>query len=134
MSKRRCNPPDSATYRVPLYGGRMLLCFTREAYQSALEELDGEPDPQLKEYVGVLTEQSEGKKPVRKVWLLGWFDKNLGTLIHELSHTTFRVLRHAGVGISQTNDEAYAYLMDALYMGATKAARRVDKRGTIADS
>ncbi len=127
------DPIGSATFRVPLYGGRVLICPTREAYSRALELLDGDPDPCTKEYVGVLLELSEGRKPVRKVYLLGWFDQNVGTLIHELSHLTFRVLRHAAVGISQTNDEAYAYLMDALYMKATKAARRIHIKGFCAD-
>jgi hypothetical protein len=132
MPRPKKDPDGSATFKVPLYGGRVLVCCTRDIYSLALESLDGDPDPCLKEYSGVMQEMAEGRKTVRKVWLIGWFDKNLGTLIHELSHTTFRVLRYAQVGISQTNDEAYAYLMDALFTGALKAARRVDQKAPCA--
>ncbi len=122
------DPRDSATFRVPLYGGRVLVCFTRDAFQDALEKFGEAPDAHLKEYSGVLQETFEGKKTHRRVWLLGWFDKDVGTLIHELAHTTFRVLRHADVGISQTNDEAYAYLQDALYTKCIRAAKRIEQK------
>ncbi len=128
------DPADTATFRIPVYSGRVLLCFTREAYEKALELLNDAPDPCLREYAGCMLECFEGKKTKRKVFLIGWFDKQLGTLIHELSHTTFRVLRHAEVGISHANDEAYAYLMDSLFSKAVQASRRALPKGNRAHS
>ncbi len=128
------NAPGSTSFRIPVYSGRVLLCLTRDAYQTALERLDEEPDDRLKEYDGALQEIFEGKKTHRKVWLLGWFDGEPATLIHELCHTTFRILRHADVGISQTNDEAYAYLLDALYSKCIHAAKRITDKAMCANA
>lgn len=48
-------------------------------------------------------------------FLVGVFNKDMGTLVHELSHTTFKVLRHVNVRADHKHQEAFAYLNQWLF-------------------
>lgn len=48
-------------------------------------------------------------------FLVGVFNGELGTLVHELAHTAFKVLHHVNVRADHKHQEAFAYLQQWLY-------------------
>ncbi len=49
------------------------------------------------------------------VYLVGVFDGKLATLVHELAHTTFKILRHCGIRADADAQEAFCYLQEWLF-------------------
>jgi len=130
MRKMPPAPDGAATFPVPLYGGRILLCITRDSYAEALEQLKDDPYDHIKEVSGVSSKHAELDS--RAVYLVGVFEGGQKTLVHELAHTTFSILAHSSVPVNARNDEAFAYLMDSLFalcVDAMKEIRRRRKRG-----
>ena len=99
--------------RVPIYGGQLLLCTQRDEYTKARARYEEDDGESLKDCFGI-SEKCADKKQ-RVVYLIGVFEGGKQTLVHELAHTTFEILRHASVPISARSDEAFAYLIDCLY-------------------
>jgi hypothetical protein len=48
-------------------------------------------------------------------FLVGVFNGELGTLVHELAHTAFKVLNHVNVRADFKHQEAFAYLQQWLF-------------------
>jgi hypothetical protein len=48
-------------------------------------------------------------------YLVGVFNGELGTLVHELAHTAFKILRHVNVPASFKHQEAFAYLQQFMF-------------------
>ena len=49
------------------------------------------------------------------VVVIGWFDGDLSTLMHEVTHTTFYVLDGAGVKVDANNHEVFCYLQEYIF-------------------
>ena len=116
----------SESFPIPVYGGRVIICITREAHDREHEALDGGKYKQANQVRGVCSFHTE--KDNRAVYLLGVFEETQQTLVHELVHLVFGVLSHASVPITRRNDEAFAYLMDTLFKESTDAIKRIRKR------
>lgn len=101
------------TLRIPVYGGRLFVCTSREDYIKVRAKYEDDDGESLKDCMGVSERCSDKKQ--RSVFLIGVFDGGLQTLVHELGHTTFSVLRHASVPVNRRDDEAFCYLLDCLY-------------------
>lgn len=113
---------------IPVYTGRAVLCLTRDAYIKARKQFEEfGPERDLKATYGLFVPLRDEKKNER-VYLIGWFDRKPATLVHELAHMTFEILTYSGVPISKRNDEAFAYLIDALFAASIDASKRV-RRG-----
>lgn len=113
-----------ASFDVPIYGGRVVLCLEREEYDRAHRKLEGESYKYLDEVQGV---SSKHASPGRTVYLVGVFKGGAQTLVHELVHTAFSILAHANVPVTKRNDEAYAYLVDHLYAKSIPIMRKARK-------
>jgi hypothetical protein len=56
------------------------------------------------------------EKTGQLLYLAGVFEPSLATLVHELAHTTFFILDDLGIPVEGgENNEAFCYLLDALY-------------------
>ena len=122
--KKPVNPKGSVTFPVHVYSGRVLLCLTTKAYTEAHKALDTNDEHELIDVAtirGISGRMSELDH--KSVYLVGYFDRKPPTLVHELLHTTFQILQHAGVPISAENDEAIAYLLDSLHESALSAMK-----------
>jgi hypothetical protein len=109
------------SFTVPIYSGTVCVYTSREEYSAAWKELEGDAVEDVDEMDGVSSRHSDKKKS--SVYLIGVFDGDEGTLVHELVHTVFEMLSHAGIPISKRNDEVFAYLMAALYREALQAMK-----------
>lgn len=57
-------------------------------------------------------------------YLVGVFDHRLSTLVHELAHTTFKILRDCNIPANvDGNQEAFCYLQDWLFSKSIKAIK-----------
>lgn len=83
----------------------------REKHKKAVEFLG-----QKEHTPGVgVTQAFQNELDGAHVVVIGWFDGELSTFIHELSHATFFVLEGAGVKIAPDNHEVFCYLQDYLF-------------------
>jgi hypothetical protein len=57
----------------------------------------------------------------RSEMVLGVFNGNSGTLVHELSHVCFRILQSCGVPAEADSSEAFAYLIGHLFLKCREA-------------
>lgn len=106
-------PKPTKEFDVPVYSGRIYLYRTPEKYNQALEYLKEKPRDLITSAGTAmhLTNNKTGKS----IFLVGWFNRELATLVHECGHLTFAILLHAGVDVKEGNNEAYCYLLDTLF-------------------
>lgn len=94
-----------------IFNSRVYVYTNRDKHKKATSFLGHEEVPPC---VGV-SQPFQNKDDGGHVVVIGWFDNELSTFIHELSHTTFYVLDAAGVKISPDNHEVFCYLQDYLF-------------------
>ncbi len=100
---------------IPLYGGEVVLCRTREEW-SAVAAKFGMPQDDV---IGTLDITHELQcDDGRRVSMIGVFDGAIPTLAHELLHAAIATLAHVGIPINQETDEALTYLFDHLLTAA----------------
>lgn len=98
---------------VPLFEcGTVYLCKSREEWIAAYEWLnvdDGDPD----RFAGLAhTLNYEDKQTL---YMIGVFDGNISTLVHEAAHVAFYICRDVGVTLDiNDSNETYAYLIESI--------------------
>lgn len=123
------DPKGCASFKVPVFAGRVVLALTRNNYAGALKKLEGQHTPTADSLRNVVGQTSTvTTKDGRVLHVIGVFEEANKTLVHELVHATFRILTECGVPISRRNDETFAYLMDALFSESQKAIARLRRR------
>jgi hypothetical protein len=115
-------PSHVEKLQVPIYGGKLAICRSRKDYKHCCESYGDDDD--ASGYAGCA--QEYGNPPV---YIVGVFSGGLPTLVHELAHVCFMILRRSGVTISQRSDEAYCHLLDALLVVARQP--RAKRKPTI---
>ena len=94
-----------------IFNSRVYLYNNREKHKKAVEFLG-----QKEHTPGVgVTQAFQNEIDGAHVVVIGWFDEDIGTFIHELSHATFFILDGAGVKIAPDNHEVFCYLQDYLF-------------------
>lgn len=113
---------------IPLYRARLNVFFgPAEACKNAMLA-DGFPEKLAEEWYKDATTplQEDGSTPdgmyhhgdgYELLWLPDWplSIDDVGKLVHELEHATFRILNERGFEHTEASDEAYAYLQGWLY-------------------
>lgn len=95
-------------FSVPIYGGTVLVCCTREEWSSLAVVYDSDPETDGCKGLAIqyLTPE-EGR-----VYAIGVFDNAVDTLVHELDHTTFNILGDVGVLLEDGGaNESHTYLL-----------------------
>jgi hypothetical protein len=67
-------------------------------------------DGELDDVLGICTFM-----PAQKPIVVGWFDGQIATLVHECLHVTTALLEDRGVPITRENDETMAYTLDCVF-------------------
>jgi len=116
--------PRAVRYlRVPIYDQNVYLVFDRKVAERCHAYLQlSEPWPISGAGFACAAYNDDGTC----CHVVAVFDGGLPTLIHELSHLTWNILRRVGVKVKPTNNEAYAYLIEWLY---AQTAPMLPKRG-----
>lgn len=125
--KSKAKSPDwfeIPIFSIPIYGGKLALCMTREEWAALAESYGGDPETENTKGLAI---QYRHKKDGR-VYAIGVFDGTADTFMHELAHATFFVLGDVGVTLEDGGaNEAYTYLIGwfvrevwPVYLAATK--------------
>lgn len=104
---------------VPMYGGRVIAYRDRRRYQSAVRACYGPEDEDMATCRGMcFPAQNEAGA---RLYVVGWFDGELPTLVHECGHLAVFVLGHAGIDPKDSAGEPLCYVLDyvfaAIYSG-----------------
>ena len=108
-------PKPNISFSVPLYGGRVYIFKTEKQSLAAEEYFDCQPICKAtcgscRHLLDDLTKQS--------YYLVAWLDGKRSTLVHELTHASIFILRHAGIDIRDSEGEALCYLLNDLLVQA----------------
>lgn len=108
MSKRK----PVGMFPVPLFGGDIVVCRDRTEWRSACEFFGLDDDS---EGFAGRSCQMRHTGTGKRIYLIGVFDRSVGTLAHELAHALFFLCGHVGVDIAAGDtNETYCYLLGHL--------------------
>lgn len=111
MSKKLKWPKASVVYDIPLYGGSLHLFKTRKKFEAAYEFLGKEHDASGCCGCTAYLVNEKG----RALYLIGVFDNDLGTLVHEVGHATMMIMERAGINAYDSVGEPVCYLLGDMY-------------------
>lgn len=113
-------PPTVGMQPIPIYGGYLAVCRSRSLYSRCATEL-GDTRAQIKYDIdGVGCAKDFPRQDKAPIYLIGLFDQEIGTIAHEAGHIVFKVLRRAGIPITQHNDEVFCHLLDEILTMSVK--------------
>lgn len=99
--------------KIPLYGGRVIMCRSRKALRLVYKALRMDEPETPPDFLGFY--QQVDRPDGKAVYIIGWLDRDDGTLVHECVHVAQCILTRAGMDIRDSNGEAMAYLTDWLF-------------------
>lgn len=113
MAKKRW--PKLDRFHVPLFrSANIYLCITNEQWLSACDYL-GVDGGGLDGLVGAC-QQYQCNETGENLYLIGVFNCDPATLVHECAHATFYCCRDVGVTIdTNAANETYCYLLDRMF-------------------
>jgi hypothetical protein len=97
-------------YKVPIYGGRLVIYDKRETLLKALKKLRINSSVVESDMCGIFIPITLPTGST--MYLIGWFDKIPSTLLHELSHAVFNILSSRHIG---KNEESFCYIIQHLF-------------------
>lgn len=106
--------PKIKMLAIPVFGGRVGLCTSREEFLQALMYLSqSTPENDLAYAAGVTT--GLRSPTAGRLYLVGVFDGTLRTLVHELAHVTFMLSDDIGIETDDGAREAFCYFLDSMF-------------------
>lgn len=114
MASRKPRTPAYAYipyFPIPIFGGKLLLCLTREEWAGVAEVYDGDPDTDGCKGLSIQYRTAEEGR----IYAIGVFDGAVDTFVHELAHAVFHILGDVGVPVEDgAANECFAYLQGFL--------------------
>lgn len=88
---------------------------SRLKFADVVRSTDGPDDPDIATCRGMCypTQNDIGSR----LYVVGWFDGDIQTLVHESCHLALMVLNHAGIDPRDSDGEAMCYLIDSMFAG-----------------
>lgn len=109
-------PTHIKRHKIPLYGGYLVVVRNRKDNKTVMDLFEEEAEKN-DTAIGRTSQLYKGCVPY---YLVSVYAGGTQCLIHELAHATFMVLANVGVPVTKSgHNEAYCYLLDALYGLAT---------------
>lgn len=107
--------PKLPSYLIPLFQcAHIYLCRTREEWYQATAHLGCEN--RSVEMLNGATQTFTYEETGENLYLLGVFNGDIATLVHECAHIAFYVCRDTGVTVHPDNsNETYCYLLDRMF-------------------
>lgn len=103
-------PKGVLVVHIPLYGGYVWVARSQAQYNATLEYLDIETDDALP--CAGCAQRIVNKRTGGRIYLLGLFEAEPGTLAHEVAHIAFYVFEDVGAAaLDGKCNEAYCYLL-----------------------
>ena len=112
-------PAHIRRHKIPVYGGTLVVVRTHKDYKTVAALFEDNPSSPAKDEAGGTTHLTD--KGGSSYYLVSVYEGGMQCLVHELAHVTFMVLGHCGVPVTRGgNNEAFCYLLDALFGIATR--------------
>lgn len=113
MAKKKW--PKLPGFTIPLFRcANVYLCRTAEEWDSACDYLGCEGGSH--EMLSGCTQTFQNKEAGENTYLLGVFNNDLATLVHECGHIAFYVCRDVNVPTDASlSSETYCYMLDRLF-------------------
>lgn len=103
-------------FDVPLFGGEVVLCRSRDEWAYAMRHYKVEDD--VSGHAGRCIQLCD-KDTNERSYLIGVFNGSVSTLVHELAHAVFFILGVHGVETEQgRTNETFCYLLGHLTRAA----------------
>jgi hypothetical protein len=116
VDRRKKWPKYEGHMFIPIYGGEIYLFKTQEKFFQAVEFLGGKKESDL--YNGNATHFVNDKGD--SLYLIGWYNDELSTLVHEITHVGIFLMTHVGIDPRSDDGEAMCYLTGYLFQCLTK--------------
>jgi len=111
-------PRNITRFKIHYYGGECLLVLNRKHFETAYKWLNDDSHETNEEHAGLTCQ------PVTKdgqvYYLIGIFDRQADTLIHEVCHLSVFILDRANVDPRKENGESLAYLLSHFFQEFSK--------------
>lgn len=107
-------PKGKKPYYVPLYGGMVYFCGTREEFAQVYDYMttSSQGEDMAWDCLGCVAPLVNPDNAA--AYIVGVFDGEMNTFVHELGHLAIEVLDRAGCPIDNHTSEAFCYLIGAL--------------------
>lgn len=97
-------------FDIPIYGGTVSLFTNREEFNKEYEKIPEDDRLQVAECMGVVHPINDGGLR----FLMGVFDKDHLTLVHECTHLAIFICENTGWSINTITAEPFCYLLEEL--------------------
>lgn len=106
--------PKLPRFFVPLFhSANVYLCRSKEEWTQACDHLKV-PSGGI-EMLGGVCQQYSNAETNENLYLIGVFNNDIGTLVHECAHATFYCCSDVGVTVKTDQaNETYCYLLDRM--------------------
>ncbi|CAH3349973.1 hypothetical protein AI2602V1_3499 [Citrobacter freundii] len=107
--------PKLPAFTIPLFqSARVYLAVTKDEFQHADKFLGGNGDE--KPFNLGMASNYENTGTGERIYLIGVFDKQIPTLVHECAHVCFYVCSDVGVTTNPEDaNETYCYMLDRMF-------------------
>lgn len=103
---------------IPLYGGEVTFLYSPAEWRRAEGKLLEPPGTDVGCAVGLTRHSDDGM-----TILVGVFNQDLSTLVHECGHAALFICDRAGIETPAHNAEAFCYLLDNLFENGKKGGK-----------
>jgi hypothetical protein len=100
------------SFEIPIYGGTVTLFSDKEEFTAERDKLALEEKITIDDYSGIVQQISSSKG--RLDYLVGVFDKDPLTVVHECSHLAILICASTSWSISEETSEPFCYLLEDL--------------------
>lgn len=113
-------PKPHRAFIVPIYGGWLYVFKSRRAFEQALAYLkvttvkDGADEGLPEAAKAGVARSLVNNKTGSRIFMVGWYDASVVTLVHELTHVALFVLQQVGIDARNDAGEPLCYLQSAL--------------------
>ena len=107
--------PKLPHFVIPLFqNAAVYLCSSKDEWNKAIVFLGN--DEEENAFFQGCTQTFENKEEGQVIYLLGVFDGNVPTLVHECGHVAFYACRDVGVPTDAAlSSETYCYLLERMF-------------------
>lgn len=114
MAKPKNKWPKLPAYCVPLFNSAWVyLCVSRDEWHQACAHLN---DSSNIDMLGGACKHYQNTETGENMYLLGVFNNDIATLVHECAHATFYCCNDVGVTVSTSEaNETYCYMLDRMF-------------------
>lgn len=124
-------PRGISKHQIHYFGGVCWFACDRKTFEKAYKYLHGEDYPENTEDAAGLTCEDPVFKDGTHIFLVGVFDKNQSTILHETTHLSLFILKRASINPMDDRGENLAYIIEHFVVEFSKKVFAVKNKSKI---